>query len=156
MTNEHLQFTQKRELFSFGQYIALSVAHGGNGIPVLAVPVYKYIATGKFDQFCISPESIPNGDVKFAVKSVSSCSKLCLCANAQARHTVVMCVCVCVCVRVRDFICLYSHVFLDFNSWICKLKLRFWFGLVLLTLKTIAVECHCSFFRLVCSKCYST
>ncbi len=45
MTIEHLQFTQKRELFSLGQYIALSVAHGGNGFPVLAEPVYKYIAT---------------------------------------------------------------------------------------------------------------
>ena len=62
--------------------------------------------------------------------------------HAQARYAVVclcvylsacVCVCVCVCidcyscsrineVQVRVSIGFYSHVFLDINSWICKIN----------------------------------
>ncbi len=42
---------------------------------------------------------------------------LCLGAHAQARWYTVVCVRACVCVSIG----FYSHVYLDVNSWICKI-----------------------------------
>ena len=56
-----------------------------------------------------------------------------------------LCVYVCVdCnqVQVRVSIGFYSHVYLDFNSWICKIMLR-----SRVTPSFAYLECHCSLFR---------
>ena len=82
--------------------------------------------------------------------------KLCLGAHAQARYTVV-CLCVCVdrysCSRMNQVkvrvskLQASSHVYLDFNSWICKIMLR---SRVMPSFAYL--ECHCSLFRRVRSK----
>ncbi len=84
---------------------------------------------------------------------------LCLGAHAQARYTVVcLCVCVSVCVdcyscsrinevQVRVSIGTSSHVFLDFNSWICKIMLR-----SRVMARFAYLVCHCSLFRTVRSE----
>jgi len=37
-----------REFFFLGQYVGMSIANGGPGIPFLAEPVYAYLVSGDF------------------------------------------------------------------------------------------------------------
>ncbi len=42
---------QNREFFSLGQYVGMSVAQGGSGLPVLAKQLYSYIVAGDYSGF---------------------------------------------------------------------------------------------------------
>ena len=51
----------------------MSVAQGGNGLPVLAAQVYVYIVSGDYANFSVVVEDIPDGYLKFAVEKVNLC-----------------------------------------------------------------------------------
>ncbi len=85
---------------------------------------------------------------------------VCLCVRAVSVCPSCVCVCVCVCVcrplqLLKDessasksfYRLLVMHVYLDFNSWICKIMLR---SRVMPSFAYL--ECHCSLFRRVRSK----
>lgn len=50
--------------------MVLSILHGGNGLPFLAPPVYKYLVTGSYDSISVSASEIPESTMKFVVEKV--------------------------------------------------------------------------------------
>ena len=61
---------KSREFFYLGQYVGMSIAQDGNGIPLLAKQVYSYIVTEKYTDFKVEMCDIPDGTLKFAVEKV--------------------------------------------------------------------------------------
>lgn len=48
----------------------LSILHGGNGLPILAWPVYNYIVTGLYSNIVVPVSEIPEGVLKFTIGKV--------------------------------------------------------------------------------------
>ena len=63
-------FPQKNNFFSLGVYTALSIIHGGSGMPVFAEPVYDYFITGKYQKVEIDAQDIPDTFLKFIIEKV--------------------------------------------------------------------------------------
>ena len=65
-------FLQRGELKILGNYVAMSIAQGGSGFPVLHPSVYNYIVTGKYIGVRIPDKDIPNPIVNAMLKQVLS------------------------------------------------------------------------------------
>lgn len=64
---------QRGELKILGNYVAMSIAQGGSGFPVLHPSVYNYIVTGKYIGVRIPDEDIPNPIVNAMLKQLNEC-----------------------------------------------------------------------------------
>lgn len=56
-------YFQSSELRILGTYVAMSIAQGGIGFPVLHPSVYNYIAFGKYIDVAIPDEDVPDTSV---------------------------------------------------------------------------------------------
>lgn len=50
--------------------MGLSICNGGNGLPVLAEPVYNYFAHGKCTDIALPNSNVPDGTLQFVLERV--------------------------------------------------------------------------------------
>ena len=82
-------------------YCVMSILHGGNGLPLLALPVYNYIVTGSYTAITVPVSQIPDMTLQFVIRKVCACVRACVRACMRACMRACLCACVhacCVCV----------------------------------------------------------
>ncbi len=65
-----LLFSQERDYYNVGMYVAASIIQGGSGFPFLAEPVYAYLCTGNTTGITLSNNDIPHTMLKLACEKV--------------------------------------------------------------------------------------
>ena len=68
--NIKITLLQTRDLYFLGVFLVLSVLHGGNGLPILALPVFNYIVSGAYSAIVVPEAEIPDPTLKFVIKKV--------------------------------------------------------------------------------------
>ena len=63
-------FFQNDDLFNFGRFVAMSICHGGMGIPFLAQPVYDYLCYEKCVGLNVNVTDLPDPVLKFVIEKV--------------------------------------------------------------------------------------
>lgn len=61
---------QDKAYFYLGQYAAMSILQGGNGLPFFSECVYRYFAYGVYTKIDVSIEEIPDSTLEWVVQKV--------------------------------------------------------------------------------------